>query len=61
MPELNKCVPMVVKTKEKQAEDKTKNELNKKVNSINLKILGVGNERNGAVVIQTENEEEGGI
>lgn len=58
LPALNKQVPLIVKPKEKQGADITKQELNKKVDPINFKIINVENRRNGTVVIQSENDEE---
>lgn len=58
LPDLNKQVPLIVKPKERQGVEKTKAELNKKVDPVNLKITRVENRRNGTVVIQTDNEEE---
>lgn len=58
MPDLSIRVPLIVKPKEKQTIEKTKEALNKNVNPVNLKIKSVENRRNGAVVIQSENEEE---
>lgn len=58
MPDLRKQMPVIVKPKEKQGGEKTREELNKKVDPVNLKIRNVESRKNGTVVIQTENEEE---
>lgn len=58
LPELTKTVPLIIKPKEKQGIDKTKEELNKKVDPVNLKITSIENRKNGTLVIQTENQEE---
>lgn len=58
MPDVNKRAPLIVKPKEKQGNDKTREELNKNVDPVNLKITSVENRKNGTVVIQSENEEE---
>lgn len=58
MPDLNKNVPLIIKPKEKQSIEKTKAELNKKVNPADFKIINVENRKNGTVVIQAESSEE---
>lgn len=58
MPDLSKNVPLIIKPKEKQSVEKTKAELNKKVDPINFKITNVENRKNGTLVIQSENVEE---
>lgn len=58
LPDVNKQVPLIVKPKEKQGVEKTREALNDKVDPVNLKITGVENRRNGTVVIQSENSEE---
>lgn len=58
MPDVSKNVPLVIKPKEKQTVQKTKEELNKKVNPVNFKIVNVENRRNGTVVIQSESMDE---
>ena len=49
---------MIIKPKEKQCIEKTKTELNGKVDPVNLKITNVDNRKNDTVVIQSENVEE---
>ena len=44
-----------IRPKEKQSIEKTKAELNKKIDGINFKITNVENRRNGTVVIRCEN------
>lgn len=58
MPDVSKNVPLIIKPKEKQSVEKTKAELNKKVDPINFKITNVENRKNGTLVIQSENVEE---
>lgn len=58
MPEISKEVPLIIKPKERQGVDKTKEELNKRVDPINLKITNVEKRKNGTLVIQSENKEE---
>ena len=58
LPELKKQVPLIIKPKEKQKVEKTKEDLNNKVNPINLKITNVENRNNGTLVINSENNEE---
>lgn len=58
MPDVSKQVPLILKPKERQGIDKTKEELNKKVDPVNLKITNVEKRRNGTLVIQSENVEE---
>lgn len=58
MPGAGKQVPLIIKPKEKQNAEKTREELNNKVDPSNLKIKNVENRKNGSVVIQTENEYE---
>lgn len=57
LPEMRKQVPLIVKPKEKQTMEKTKQDLNK-VDPVNLKITNVENRKNGTLIIQTENNEE---
>lgn len=58
MPDVSKQVPLILRPKERQGIDKTKEELNKNVDPVNLKITNVENRRNGTLVIQSENVEE---
>ncbi|KAI8120531.1 hypothetical protein CVS40_8209 [Lucilia cuprina] len=58
IPDQNKQVPLIVKPKERQDAEKTKEELNKKVDPVNLKITKIENRKNGTVIIQSENNEE---
>lgn len=58
LPEVNKQVPLILKPKEKQKIEKTKEDLNKKVNPVDLKITNVENRSNGTVVIHSKNNEE---
>lgn len=58
LPKINKQMPLIVKPKEKQGVDKTKQELNKKVDPVNLKITNVENRSNGTIIIRSENNEE---
>lgn len=58
LPKINKQMPLIVKPKEKQGVDKTKEELNKKVDPVNLKITNVENRSNGTIIIRSENIEE---
>lgn len=58
LPELKKQVPLIVKPKEKQNLQKTKEDLNNKVDPKNFKITNVENRSNGTLVIQSENNEE---
>ena len=58
MPKISENVPLIVKPKDKQSVEKTKAELNEKVNPINFKITNVENGKNGTLVIQSENVEE---
>ena len=55
MPDVSKNVPLIIRPKEKQSIEKTKAELNKKVDPISFKITNVENRRKGAVVIRIEN------
>lgn len=57
LPDVSKQVPLIVKPKEKQSADKTKEELNK-VNPVDLKITNVLSRRSGTIIIQSENDEE---
>lgn len=57
VPEIRKQAPLIIKPKEKQTIEKTKEELNK-INPINLKIKNVENRKNGTIIIQSENSEE---
>lgn len=54
----NKKIPLIVKPKEKQDTDKTKEDLNRKVDPINLKITNIENRSNGTLLIRSENDEE---
>lgn len=56
--ELNKQLPVIIKPKEKQNIEKTKEDLNKKVDPADLKITNVENRRNGTMIIQSETNEE---
>lgn len=58
LPEVKKLVPLVVKPKEKQGLEKTKKDLNNKVDPVNFKVTNVENRKNGVIVIQSENMEE---
>lgn len=58
MPDVEQQVPLIIKPKEKQNIEKTKEELNNKVDPVNLKIKNIENRKNGTVVIQTDNENE---
>lgn len=58
MPDLAKNIPLIIKPKEKQSIEKTKSDLNEKVDPINFKITNVENRRNGTVVIQSIDNEE---
>ena len=55
MPDVSKNFPLIIRPKEKQNFEKTKAELNKKVDPINCKITNVENWRNGIVCIRNEN------
>ena len=55
MPDVSKNVPLIIRPTEKQSIEKTKAELNKKVDPISFKITNVENRRKGAVVIRIEN------
>ena len=50
-------MPFVIKPKEKQKIEKTKEDLNKKVDPIDFKITNFGSRRNGTVIIQCETYE----
>ena len=58
MPDVSKSVPLIITPKEKQSIEKTKAELNKKVDPINFKITNVENRRNGTVAIRSANTAE---
>lgn len=58
LPEKKKQVPLVLKPKEKQGLEKTKEDLNNNVDPINFKVTSVENRKNGTIVIQSENPEE---
>lgn len=58
MPDENKQNPLIVKPKEKQTVIKTKEDLNKKVNPSNFKIINVEQRKNGSVVIQSKSNED---
>lgn len=58
VPDVKKQVPLIIKPKAKQGVDKTMEELNKKVNPVDLKITNVENRKSGTIIIQTENNEE---
>ena len=58
MPGQIKKVPLIIKPKERQNAKKSKEELNIKVDPVNLKISSVENRKNGTLVIQTEKDEE---
>lgn len=53
-----KQVPIIIKPKEKQQIEKTKNDLNNRVSPDNLNILKVQTRKNGTVVVQSKNNEE---
>ena len=57
-PELKVQVPLVIKPKEKQKIEKTKEDLNKKIDSIDFKITNIKSRGNGTVIIQSENKDE---
>ena len=56
---MSKNVPLIIRPKEKQSIEKTKAELNEKVDTINFKITNVENRKNGTVVIRSENITKG--
>ena len=58
LPELKNQVPLIIKPKEKQQIEKTKEDLNRKVDPINFKIINIENKKNVTVVIQSENVDE---
>lgn len=58
LPDESKQNPIIIKPKEKQTVNKTKEDLNKKVNPSNFKIVNIEQRRNGSIVIQSENNEE---
>lgn len=58
VPAVTNQIPLIIKPKEKQSTQKTKEDLNKKINPSNFKIKRVEEKRNGAVVIQSETIEE---
>lgn len=57
-PYIIKEMPLIIKPKEKQKIDKTKEDLKNKVDPTNFKITNIENRRNGTVVIQSENIDE---
>ena len=57
-PELKVQVPLVIKPKEKQKIEKTKEDLNKKIDSIDFKITNIKSRGNGTVIIQSEYKDE---
>lgn len=58
LPEMRKEVKLIIKPKEKQRIEKTKEDLNENVDPGNLKISNIENKKNGVIVIQSENIEE---
>lgn len=58
MPELRKEVPLIVKPKNKQMSEKTKNDLNQNVDPKNLKISNIESRHNGIVIIESDNNDE---
>ena len=50
MPDISENVPLIVKPKEKQSVEKTKTELNEKVDPINFKITNVESGKNCTLV-----------
>ena len=58
MPDVSKNVPLIVKPKEKQSVEKTKAELNEKVDPLYFKITNVENRKHGTLVIKSKNVEE---
>ena len=59
MPDTLENVPLIVKPKEKQCVEKTKAELNEKVDPINFKITNVENGKNGTLVIKSKKWRKG--
>ena len=57
LPSLNKQILLIIKPKETQSAEKTKEELNK-INPDNLKITNVESRRSRIFVIQSENCED---
>ena len=57
LPEVKLQVSLVIKPKEKQKIEKTK-DLNKKVDPTDFKIPNIESRRNGTVIIQCENKDE---
>lgn len=58
LPELKKDVPLILKPKGKQGSEKTKEDLNKKVDPKNLKISNIETKHNGVIIIESENNTE---
>lgn len=58
LPDVSKRVPLILKPKEKQTVQKTKEELNNKVDPKDFKIVNIENRRNGTLVIQSESMDE---
>jgi hypothetical protein len=57
VPVMNKNLPLIVIPKNKQNTDKTKFDLNTKVNPIDLKIKNVVDRNNGKILIETDTTE----
>ncbi|XP_067637542.1 uncharacterized protein [Eurosta solidaginis] len=58
VPQLKKDVAIIVKPKGKQTSEKTKQDLNNKVDPKNLKISNIETRNNGVMVIHSENNDE---
>lgn len=58
VPHLKKDVAIIVKPKAKQTVEKTKQDLNSKVDPKNLKISNIASKSNGVMVIHSENTDE---
>ncbi|XP_055388350.1 uncharacterized protein LOC129616828 [Condylostylus longicornis] len=57
VPIMKKHLPLIVKPKQKQKSEKTKKDLNTKVNPKDLKIKNVESKMNGIILIETDSKE----
>ena len=56
--DVQKQVPLIIKSKERQKIEKTKQNLNNKVDPVNLNTTNIENRKNGTVIIQSKTDED---